>query len=173
MPGIMINRLGIELKIEYELQHRFISNHLLALVPNYYYGGYECDLFSLNKNLFTIEYEIKRSKADFNIDFKKNKTKYSWTLDQTTIVNTKHELIESGKRTNRFYFVIKTDLEVEIPKYAGLIMFSERNGWINFEIVRKAPRLHKRKADVKIITHCLGKLNWRYYSMIRKNGRVD
>jgi hypothetical protein len=157
-----------KLKIEHELIHFLINSSYLAVIPNHYYGGYECDVFVCNKNLFTTEYEIKRSRADFNNDFKKNQTKYSWNEDKTIVLNTKHQCIKEGKRTNRFYFVVEKGINVEIPDYAGHIEFEDRVEGVKFDRIKTAPRIHDRPASESTIRDCLLKLSWRHYRLLRR-----
>jgi hypothetical protein len=148
------------MKIEHELLHHIISNYYLAIVPNFFISTFECDLFSLNKNLFTTEYEIKCSKPDFNNDFKKE-TNYGKT--------NKHDLIKDGERTNKFYFVVDSKIEIDVPEYAGLITFERSSYGVNFDRIKAAPFLHKRKANQDIINGCLIRLLWKFYHITRVN----
>lgn len=152
-------------KVEYVLQHRIISANKLAVIPNYFLGSFECDLFAMNKNLYTTEYEIKHSKRDFQNDFKKYRQYYDWKEHKTSDKN-KHVQIASGERTNRFYFVLEASISVEIPKYAGLITFERRGDWVQFEYKKRAPLIHKNKATDRQIKKCLERLNWRYYTKL-------
>lgn len=81
-------------------------------LQNFYYKGFEADLFRLQNNGYIIEYEIKVSRSDFFKDFEKKD---------------KHEQIKSGQRCNRFYFVVPTCLVkiAEVPDYCGLIYVNE------------------------------------------------
>ncbi len=144
-----------KMKVEYWLMRFIASGYYLALIPNYFYNGYECDLFTLNTKLYTAEYEIKRSKADYEKDFEKIR-KWSFTG------RTKHEAIKQGLRTNRFYFVLQKGLNVEIPDYAGLITFEEINGRAYFERKKDAPLLHKKESSNGTVKKCLQNLSWRY-----------
>uniref|UniRef100_A0A6M3LQR3 Uncharacterized protein n=1 Tax=viral metagenome TaxID=1070528 RepID=A0A6M3LQR3_9ZZZZ len=144
------------MNIEHALIHHIISNYYIALIPNIYYGVFECDVLSINKKLYTVEYEIKCSKKDFQNDFKKNDGK--WINP-----NNKHDLIKNGQRTNRFFFVVEKGIEIDIPEYAGLISFERKNSWVSFRKIKNAPRLHGRQIDEKKIKRCLEKLSWKYY----------
>ncbi len=96
---------------------------------------WETDFFCINRSGFSFEMEIKMSRKDFKIDFKKNK----------------HQLISERSKTklipNRFYFVTPMDLISidEVPEYAGLIYV--RNG--HLMIMKKAPFIHKIKYDFR------------------------
>lgn len=115
-----------------------IKNRLLAwckghsyevVIPNFYVGLYEMDVFRLMRSGFIVEYEIKVSRSDFRADFGKG---------------TKHREITGGLRDcNRFYFVVPKKLvtAAELPSYAGLIWYNGHK----FEVVRNAPLLHKEK----------------------------
>jgi len=98
------------MKIENELLHHLMASHQLAVIPNFYVKGFECDLFVLNKNLYTTEYEIKISGGDYKKDFGKLKRKYDWNTGRSDYGTSKHSLIEGGERTNRFYFVLPEGL---------------------------------------------------------------
>ena len=147
------------MKNEFKLMQFVIAGHQLAVIPNYYFKGFECDCFSINKNLYTTEYEIKISKTDFKNDFNKQQQRHNWQTK--TIEITKHAAIKNGQRTNRFYFVVPKELDISVPDYAGLITFNE----FDFSIVQQAPRLHKNKIDEREIKHCLTKLSWKYYHL--------
>lgn len=123
-----------------------ITKHLMSwcsermdiVLPNYFLGLYECDLYKVNyRNGYQTEYEIKVSRADYFKDFKK----------AAHVLSRKHDLVQQGKRTNRFFFVvpdgmIKTD---EVPAHAGLIYASPGPyGQIRFETVKHAKLLHKK-----------------------------
>ena len=47
------------------------ANHLFP-TPRFYIGNYECDVFSTTQSGYTVEYEIKTSKADYYKDFEKS-----------------------------------------------------------------------------------------------------
>lgn len=132
-------------KITYELLKE-VSRYNEIVIPNFYWSKgestnnaeyYECDIFKVTNSGYTIEYEIKISLEDFKHDFKKNKyEKY------------KHDLISSGKRTNRFFYVIPEDtipLEL-IPEYCGVIIFTKSERFIT---ARNAKLLYKDKIDIK------------------------
>ncbi len=101
--------------VEYYLAHHVMSNHQICVIPNFYIGRHECDLFVMNKNLYTTEYEVKTTKKDYLNDFKKG----NWA-------NKKHDLIKDGKRTNRFYFVLPVERDMEVPEYAGILTYEKR-----------------------------------------------
>jgi len=158
------------LKIEHELIHSIISNYYLGIIPNFYIDAFECDLFTLNKNLYTTEYEIKCSKSDFNNDFKKSNTKWK---NRNAMHSNKHETIKRGGRTNRFYFVIESGIDVDIPDYAGLIEYEKHKDRVRFRTKKRAPMLHKNKSNNELIVRCLDTLTWRYYATTRNfNGEA-
>ncbi len=145
-----------------------IWSRFVAVIPNFYLGEWECDIFTLNKTGFTAEYEIKLTKADYLKDFekltlagkrlqrqrKKLKSRHpDWELPELDPEHRKHFQIENGHRTNYFWFVVPAELaqQIEIPKYAGLITFTtdnDRNEIVyTFKKEKKAPLLHKNKID--------------------------
>ena len=147
--------------------HHLTSSNVKAIIPNYFLDGYECDLFVITKADITIEYELKKSLGDYKKDFEKQKERYNWRNLETFIKSSKHELIRTGKRTNKFYFVIPEELKdkVEVPEYAGLMVYSEYH---YFKMVKRAPTLRKEKADEKIKEDIMKKLFWRLYSEIHR-----
>ena len=111
---------------------------------------WECDLFQLTDTDWTIEYEVKTTKADLRNDF--NKTWHN----QIKTTPKKHDFIINGKRTNRFYFVIPEsfiedkELIESIPNKYGIIAYSAINPnniseGFAFRYYRKAGVLHKNK----------------------------
>ena len=44
-----------------------------VIIPNFYFGWYEMDVFRLTSSGFVTEYEIKTSRADLKNDFKKSR----------------------------------------------------------------------------------------------------
>ncbi len=119
----------------------------------------------------TTEYEIKTNKADYMSDFNKDNNprnhEYLYSLDS---YRHKHTLIETGQRTNRFYFVLDGSIDdIKLPDYAGLITFKTRGKYIHFERIKRAPRLHKNMAGLDLMSQCLRKLTWRYYTTTRTN----
>lgn len=101
-------------------------------ISNFFFHFFECDVFRLQSNGFFIEYETKVNRADFFKDFTKMQAGIN-----------KHQHIKEGKRCNRFYFVVPTDLVKvsEVPDYCGLIYY---NG-AYLTIVKNAKLLTKEK----------------------------
>ena len=161
------------------------------LIPNYYFGMYEADIFRVNKQGYTIEYEIKISKADFRKDFTKShrvfvkneqgeieKEEYTDKRGNKykrwkTINVTKHQHIQEGNRTNKFYFCCPEGLidKSEIPKEYGLIYFTPGE-YLRWRIVKQAKFLHKNKATETIYRDCAQNLSTRRLSMQVDNLRL-
>jgi hypothetical protein len=115
------------------------------IIPNFYYFGYEMDLFKLSSSGFISEYEIKISRADFFNDFKKGKTTFNFRNEnwRDTVIVAKHDAIKS----NRFWFVVPAGLveTKEVPKHAGLLAFNKYGG---LEVIKNAPLINKAKPEV-------------------------
>ena len=111
---------------------RYLTNGADIVMPNYYYGMYEMDVFRVMNSGYVIEYEIKISRGDFFQDFKKG-NEYG---------ESKHETLKNGNRCNRFIFVTPKGLikKHEIPEYCGLMEFH-----FGFTMIKNAPLLHKEK----------------------------
>lgn len=125
---------------------RFVKGGYDVVLPNFFFGYNECDVFRINKSDFVIEYEIKISRADFFADFKK-----------TGLTDNKHEKLKTGIGNycpNRFFFVMPAGLVdiSEIPSYAGLITYDGK--WLT--IIKSGKLLHKNKfKDFRSICHTL------------------
>lgn len=121
------------------------------LIPRYTPNKWwECDLWRLTKADFVDEYEIKLSVADFRADLLKCQEGYE--IDPITRQYqkrppiTKHSLLATEERgPNRFWFVVPEEIrdKVEVPDYAGLLVFSSCSP----VIVKQAPKRHGRKWD--------------------------
>lgn len=163
-------------EIEYKLHNFLMSSHQLAVIPNFFYEGFECDMFVMNNNLYTTEYEIKKTVADYKRDFKKVNGHYDWHRKARTDWN-KHDKIRAGERTNRFFFVVPFGLiasgKIVIPDYAGCITFEDADGWVLFKRVKQAGRRHNRQSSQNQVKHCLQNLNFRYYQATRKIGKAE
>lgn len=132
----------------YEKQHSPITTHFTG------YGLSECDVISISKSNYIYEHEVKISRSDFKADFKKEKHKL-----MTERKSIKERLIKENNQmvrdiwyltSNYFYFVVPDGLISieEIPEYAGLIYVSEN---LEFNIIKKAPLIHKEKASSRFI----------------------
>ena len=124
-------------------------------------GLHECDILMINKNHFATEFEIKRSKSDFNADFKKVH-KHSLLSNRDNIRDLTFEKhYGSGWFCcpNYFYYVCETNLIDlnNIPDYAGLIYV----GQDSFSVIKRAPRLHKFKVTNRLFMSILHNLSAR------------
>jgi len=121
------------------------------IIPNYYFGMYEMDLFRLLDSGYSVEYEIKVSRSDFKADFNKSFKSFSGKHDSV-----KHNDLQNGKRVcNRFFFVVPNGLIKvdEVPDYCGLIYYHPSG---RLEMVKNAKMLHKNKiSDLRNMSHKL------------------
>jgi len=132
----------------YEKQHSPITTRFTG------YGLAECDVISISKSDYIYEYEIKISRSDFRADF--NKDKHKLMLERkgtkTRMIKENNQMVKDTLylTCNYFNFVVPTGLVTaeEVPEYAGLIYMDEN---LNFEIIKKAPLLHKEKATYNFI----------------------
>ena len=109
-------------------------NHNFVL-KNFYIDSWECDVFSVTTSGLTNEYEVKRTLHDYKNDFSKNCGELK-----------KHQLIQDGLRTNKFWYVIPEEWDLEIPEYAGIFVYKhngEKLGYLTKK--REAKVLHRRK----------------------------
>ncbi len=145
------------------------------LIPNFYVGSWEMDLFRQLNSGYITEYEIKTSRADFRNDFKKSTedVRYNWDEKKVERSNfrTKHELMEKGKYVaNKFFFVVPYGLiqSSEVPIYAGLIYYIEDEWGNRFETVKPAKFIHKNKSEIPLES-LVKSLCYREYNVRLKN----
>lgn len=142
--------------------NRWLRNFCL---PNFTpRNWWECDVFEITAAGYFVEYEIKISRSDFFADA--GKTRADWPdgegIPYDPVTKTwpqpptsrKHDLLAQGcsRGPSKFYFMTPENLVGinEVPSWAGLIYCKlVRDRYIQFDEVRKEPRLHKEKADAK------------------------
>ena len=126
------------------------------VIPSFFIGTFECDVFLLTKAGYTEEYEIKMSLADYKNDYNKRISEWNKTK--------KHDKVKNGELANRFYFVVPEDIyeKIDFPNYVGVMTYKryddyDKNGVYFFNEAKKAPLLHKRKEkiDTKNIIHTI------------------
>ena len=154
------------------------------LVPNFTpLKWFECDILGITKSGYSVEYEIKRSRSDFFADFKKEKRIIDTNAPDDGIKRPfpgmfpkmktilKHDLLEqkSDRGPNRFFYVVPRDLikPEEIPEYAGLFFFSEKEKQIRIELIKEAPKLHRSKFPEKDMNRILKNVYFRYWGARR------
>lgn len=127
------------------------SNTSEIVVPNYYIGRWECDVLKISRSGHLYEYEVKTSRSDFKNDF--NKAKLHWGTSE--VVETKFDNLRSGKRVNRFYYVVPHGLvsKEEVPAGFGLIYARQFGQYITFDIVKVASLLKKEPAQAGLYKH--------------------
>ena len=115
------------------------------VIPNFYFGRYEFDLFRLLPNGNIYEYEIKTSRQDFRSDFEKKRRVFRG-MDVVEV--SKHEEIEFGKYpANKFFFVVPEGLvkPEEVPLKLGLIYYSNKSYGPEFKLIRNPKFINKEK----------------------------
>ena len=121
----------------------------MALENVFIWKGWECDVFIINKNYYTEEYEVKVSRSDFKAEFRMKEEK--------------HRNISNGNGPNRFWFVCPKDLikPEDVPDYAGLKYCMESGMQKYLKIIVRAPQLHTNKVDDSLWKHLAIKLYWK------------
>lgn len=130
---------------EHHIQRALRNRHRSSariMLPNYTPPGwYESDLYVVTASMYTIEYEIKLTVADFKADWNKGD---------------KHMRLRDGtmRYPTRFYFAVPEGLlqPEDVPDYAGLVYLRwlfeyphDRGAAPRETIVRLAPRLSTTK----------------------------
>lgn len=135
-------------------------------------GWFECDVIVVTKAGFAVEYEIKRSRADFKKDADKKRPKDArmWMRGESEDMQKKHELLEEGseKGPSRFFFVTPEGMvqEDEIPKWAGWMVFKvTQSGLVWTTVKKKAPRIHSQPINHGIIEKMSGAFYWRFWAL--------
>jgi len=124
-------------------------------------GLCEADVLGITPADYIVEFEIKRSRSDYRADFKKeHKHKCLSEGDGYNLYDRRVKGKKTGDKTvwfkipNRFYYVCERDLikKEEIPTYAGLIyIYKDAKNDVRSYVAKKAPLLHKQKADADLI----------------------
>jgi len=151
---------------------RYLNQNYNYVVPNFFVGMYEFDMFCLNtRSKYFTEYEIKITKADFKKDFKKgnrqiNFEKSNGYADRHYIYSSKHGNFSNGKidkwTPNKFCFVVPFGLIArdEIPDYAGLMIYDENRDSVSY--IKSGKFIHRNEAPDEIYRMLLDKCYWRY-----------
>lgn len=94
----------------------------------YLFSDWECDVLSLNRSGYLVEFEVKVSRADFLNDRKKTRF---WHYDKLASIH---------NTPNRFFYAVPPGLinSSELPWFAGLVYVGE-----TIEVIQKAPLMHK------------------------------
>jgi hypothetical protein len=147
------------------------------VVPSYTpQGWFECDVFEVTAAGYFREYEVKTSRADFLRDRDKAKSGYRPEPDaegrlrlRKYAKETKHERLAARDVAGptRFEFVMPEGLVTpdEVPEWAGLTEARETKYGVALVETRKAPQLHRRPADPKVVQHAKSVLYWRYHKV--------
>lgn len=119
--------------------HCWFGDYRYCIKNSYIFRyDWESDYFCVSKDDYSIEVEVKISKADFKNDFKKDKHKLFVDKDTKRLL------------PNRFYYAVPKGLidVKDVPEYAGLITVDGTN---YLKIEKRAPFIHKKKHDFRKI----------------------
>lgn len=118
------------------------------IIPNFYVGSHECDIFRITKAGVIYEYEIKVSAGDLSNDRKKGivRTNYFTGVE---VKKSKDDSLLAGDRCNYFYYILPPQLiNKPIPDWAGILQFDKNNTYNRFKLIRRAKRLNKLTIDI-------------------------
>jgi hypothetical protein len=135
--------------------------------PNFTpHGWFECDLFSVYKSGYWAEHEIKLTVADFKKDAEKENL---YRIDGVFQSVKKHDMLTARNEQgpSYFWYVLSTDVarQVEVPEWAGLMVVSCPSKWLNLNVMKKAPRLHKIKVSDAKLDQVKMSMYWRYWRL--------
>lgn len=141
----------------------------MIVVPNFTPAKwFECDLFSVSKSRYWTEHEIKLTVGDFKADAEKkqyvlNGDYFEWKSKYSLLTE------KDNRGPSSFWYVLSTDVarQVTIPEWAGLkvVAFSARAGYLNLNVMKAAPRLHKVKVSDGLMEQASVAMYWRYWRM--------
>lgn len=142
-------------------QWKFACKNSFAL------GEFEADLLTVTRAHYLHEFEIKRTRADYFADFKKGMTSKQKKESEKSEMGRKHKGLKKGDLwncPNYFWFVVPYGLidPSEVPAHCGLIWILE-SGNIHEKV--SAPKLHKNKADNRVLLNMLRTLTFRDFKL--------
>lgn len=149
-------------------KHWLINFHCDYVLSNFTGAGFEeMDVMTVTKAGLITEFEIKVSRSDFFNDFKSKPGKHA-VLGKKDYEG--HLNFLACKIPNYFYFAVPAGLvnSNEVPQYAGLIYFTKfqlrdnpGQEYVEYEIIKKAPKLHADKIEDKTIARIAKTLSQR------------
>jgi hypothetical protein len=129
---------------------------------------WECDIWAVSKSGYATEYEIKISRADFKKDVEKERRVRGIGCQMVTEkkCDILQECVSGDGHTHppkHFYYVTPEDMVEpdEIPEYAGHIVMCSRVS----KTLKRAPVLHRDKADQGDIDNAKRAFYYRYWNM--------
>ncbi len=172
------------------VSHRWFIQKFNVMMPNCYIASdNECDLFCIQQNMISHEFEVKISRSDFLKDSKKmiqyreidreNSDLFYGDEWERWVANGRKEGEEPWKMNkidaygegygtpNYFWYVFGPEVKFsdeEIPEWAGVIKIS-KTGFISFH--KKATMIHKKKIDSDLYVKVLKKGYSRYIDKFR------
>ena len=158
---------------------RELGASIVCAAPNYTpIGWWECDLWSVTRSGYAVEYEIKMSVGDFRVDAAKARNKWRG-MDAGVVRESKHEKLRESSEAgpSRFYFVVHRSMAdhaaSNLPEWAGLMDFGRDRGRVFLFTHKEAPRLHKTKVSRREITLCQRRMWFRYWELLRTSAKAE
>lgn len=150
------------------------------VIPNFTpQNWWECDVFEVTKAGYFTEYEVKISRGDFFADAQKRlRGTISCRADQPDMPDRiKHQDLAVGhpEGPSRFFFVLPRGLVSidEVPSWAGVIEAEDREyqgrRWVALRDIRRAPQLHRVKANPVIQEYAFVSCYWRFCRMFLRD----
>ncbi len=166
---------------ELDIQRLLIRDRFRRAIvcPNYTpTGWFECDVFELTRSGYFREYEIKLTRQDFESDAGKMKSKRTDVMDADRRfiheTRVKHDELAAHSvcGPSQFWFVSPEGILYyeDMPVWAGLLIVNSQKV---ITMIKKAPRLHGEKADVRIEPHVRGIFYWRFQNLFLYAQRIS
>ncbi len=155
-----------------DIESSLLTRHKRGCVlPRYTpVNWWECDVCEITDTGYFREFEIKMNPRDFRIDAQKSQAIY---VDgrRTKGHDNKHDLLSRSNARGpvEFWYVAPRGvIEIgRIPSWAGFIEV-EIGAYRPVEIITKrAPRLHKEKANPQIKAHMESVCYWRFHHVLQ------
>ena len=155
--------------IEKHLMYKVRKPNDIVMRNVYLLGSpWECDVVRVTPAGYFTEYEVKKTRSDFQADFRKTSGWRENGQGKHDVYSGQAFVSETWRRIRipkQFYFVLPTGMVQcsELPDHAGLIEFSEVDERrLVFSTVRKAPRIkHCTKIDADVVWNLAVKASWK------------
>ncbi len=149
-----------EARIQFALFQELMARGNYAVFPNvsWCWLSWEADIIAFSKAWYMSEYEIKITRQDFEKDFKKFKHLRFKEAGS----------YKSSHIPNYFHYVAPLKaMPLCVPDHAGLILLESNKHGFKFKTIKKAPLLHKVKADKAAMLAMFMSLMFKFWGLAK------
>jgi hypothetical protein len=172
-----VNERSVQLYMYYQL-----ASGIACAAPNYTpRHWWECDLWTVTRAGYVVEYEIKLSLHDFGADESKEKLVYT-AGSKSHQMEKKHLLLQSRdeRGPSRFFYVVSADIADKVmellPDWAGLISVSWSDSYRccdRIKWLKEAPQLHRKKVNRREIEIARSRMWIRYWRTLARCNQLN